>query len=62
MKRKLFDFVDLVHKEEQEDLDVKLEKCQNDLVKWEKKGQEPYNFDVYVLNRMHDIEKKERVK
>lgn len=62
MKRKLLDFIDKVHKEEQEVLDQQLEKCQRDLAKWTASGKEPYNFEVYLLNRMQEIEKIERAK
>lgn len=60
MKRKLLDLVDGVHKEEREALDGDLDKCRGEMRRWEKKCQEPVNFDVFVINRLTQIEKEEQ--
>lgn len=48
MKRKMQDLVDNVYNEEREALASDLDKCQDELRRWEKKGEEPVNFDVMI--------------
>lgn len=62
IKRKLLDAVDSIHREEQDALEVDLEKCKCEMRRWEKRAQEPVNFDVFVINRLAQIEKEAQKK
>ena len=62
MKRKLLDLVDSIHREEKDALAGDLEKCRGEMRRWEKTGQEPVNFDVFVINRLAQLEREEQKK
>ena len=52
MKRKLLDLVDNIHKEEQDELETDLKKVSVDMREWQKKCEEPVNFEVFVVSKI----------
>ena len=52
MKRKLLDLVDSIHKEEMEELETDLKKVGPDMKEWQKKCEEPVNFEVFVVSKI----------
>jgi hypothetical protein len=52
MKRKLLDLVDNIHKEEQDELESDLKKVSFDMREWQKKCEEPVNFEVFVVSKI----------
>lgn len=52
MKRKLLDLVDNIHREEQEELEIDLKKVSHDMRDWQKKCEEPVNFEVFVVAKI----------
>ena len=58
MKRKLLDLVDNIHKDEMDELETDLKKVSTDMREWQKKCEEPVNFEVFVVSKLQQIEKK----
>ena len=52
MKRKLLDLVDNIHKAEQEELEADLRKVEIEMRDWQKKCEEPVNFEVFVVRKL----------
>ena len=50
-KRKLIDLIDSLHEEEQEDMDKDFKDIRADMRKWQRKMHEPYNIDVFVVDK-----------
>jgi hypothetical protein len=52
MKRKLLDLVDNIHKEEADELETDLNKVTPEMREWQKKCEEPVNFEVFVVSKI----------
>jgi formate dehydrogenase maturation protein FdhE len=52
MKRKLLDLVDNIHKQEMEELEEDLKKVSTDMKEWQRKCEEPVNFEVFVVSKI----------
>ena len=62
MKRKMIDLIDMIHREEQTELEDELHQVGPEMREWQKKCQEPVNFEVFVFSKMQQIEKRREKK
>lgn len=60
MKRKLLDLIDNIYNEEKEQLSTDMDKCNEEMKRWEQKSEEPVNFDVVLLKRLQEMEQDEQ--
>ena len=58
MKRKLFDLVDGIHREEQIELESDLSRVKKDMREWQKKCEEPVNYEVFVASKLQIMDQK----
>ena len=60
MKRKLFDLIDSIHREEQQDLNTDLQRVKGEMREWQKKSEEPVNYEVFVASKIQQQENKKK--
>jgi hypothetical protein len=50
--------IDNFHRDEQTELEEDLDQVKGEMRDWQKKCQEPVNFEVFVFSKMQQLEKK----
>lgn len=56
MKRRLQDLIDEIFIDEKSTLENDMNKCYDEIKKWEVKNKEPVNFDVVMINKLNSLE------
>lgn len=54
--------IDNFHRDEQTELEEDLDQVKGEMRDWQKKCQEPVNFEVFVFSKMQQLEKKKQRK
>ena len=55
MKRQLFDIIDTIHSDEQQETLEEIDKIKSEMEIWSKEKFEPVKCDVYVLNKVRQL-------